>query len=205
MSFDFNKTFLSIQKKKAERGTYISEKNRMKKLKEEYTKNFDDLGEARNLLQKAAQETQKLLEHDISTIVTLALDAIPFDNPYKFTAKFETRRNTTECDLLFVAENGETLHPLESCGYGAADIASFALRIAYWSMQEDARNCIIADEPFSNLDKLKHPYASQLLRELSERLELQFILSTHEPSIIECADRIFNVSKKGGVTHVVTK
>ena len=124
----------------------------------------------------------------------MVLEAV-FDDPYTLKVEFIQRRNKTECDLLFV-RNGKEIDPLESSGYGAVDIAAFALRVASWSMKiPRSRNTIILDEPMRFLSEDRQPFASQMLKELSERLGIQFIIVTHEDILTEYADKIFSVSK----------
>ena len=72
-----------------------------------------------------------------------------------------TRRDSTECDM-FITEDGHEYDPLGSCGLGAADVTSFALRIAMWTLNKTA-NTIIFDEPFRNLDEDRMPQAALLL------------------------------------------
>lgn len=156
--------------------------------------------EAREILRAVGLETQKQLQYHISDITSLALEAV-FDDPYELVAEFVQRRNKTECDLYF-SRRGSRVDPLDASGGGAVDVASFALRIAAWSMQTPKRrNVIILDEPLKFLDTQtdRLEKASQMLKELSTRLGLQFIIVTHEDTLTEYADRVFRVrqSRKG--------
>jgi len=155
---------------------------------------LEDLEEARVILQKSAQITQKQLSFHIENIVSHALAAV-FDDPYEFKVNFVTRRNYAECDLMFVNENGTEMKPLDSCGYGAADIASLALRVAYWNLSDGVRNTLILDEPTRNLSLDKQPLASLMIKELSEKLSIQFLIVTHNKALTEQADTIFEVTK----------
>jgi DNA repair exonuclease SbcCD ATPase subunit len=161
---------------------------------------LENLQVSRSLIQKAAQLTQEKLSIHISDLVSLALRSV-FDDPYEFQATFENRRNSMECDLVFV-KDGNEYKPLDSCGYGAADVASFALRIAYWSLGE-TRPVLIWDEPFRQLDKNKQSMAAEMVRKLSKELGLQIIIITHSEELAECANKLFNVSISGGISEVV--
>jgi len=160
---------------------------------------------AREIIRKVGLKTQQQLQYHISDITSLALEAV-FDDPYTLKVEFIQRRNKTECDLLFV-RNGKEIDPLESSGYGAVDIAAFALRVASWSMKiPRSRNTIILDEPMRFLSEDRQPFASQMLKELSERLGIQFIIVTHEDILTEYADKIFAVTKDvKGISQIVVK
>lgn len=162
---------------------------------------LDDLEEVRVLFQNAAQITQTKLAEKIEQIVSNALAAV-FPDPYKFKIDFVKKRNSTECNLLF-EKNGKTFSPLNSCGYGAADIASLALRVAYWKLDGEARNTIILDEPMRNLSLDKQPLASSMIKELSRMPGgLQFIIVTHNVALMESADKCFQVEQENGVSFL---
>lgn len=157
---------------------------------------------AREIVRKVGLETQQQLQYHISDITSLALDAV-FDNPYELKVEFVQRRNKTECDLIFVRD-GMEIDPIEASGVGAIDVASFALRIASWSMmQPRTRNTIILDEPFKFLSTNFQEGASNMIKELSEKLNLQFIIVTHEEELLSSADKIFKVSIKKGRSKII--
>lgn len=163
-----------------------------------------DLEETRAIFQKASQVTQAQLSESISSIVSSALAAV-FEEPYRFVVEFVQRRNTTECDLWF-EKNGKRKKPLDSCGYGAADIASLALRVSYWKFDGESRNVLVLDEPTRNLDVFKQPLASMMIKNLSRmKGGLQFIIVTHQKALAESADRQFGVVKENEVSHVFLK
>ncbi len=168
---------------------------------DKYLLHLENLEEARAIFQKASQVTQTRLSEQIEKIVSSALAAV-FEDPYKFKVGFVLRRNTTECDLQF-EKNGKRKSPLASCGYGAADIASLALRVAYWKLDGESRNVLVLDEPLRNLDKERQVLASMMIKNLSRmKGGLQFIIVTHNTALAKSADRQFSVIKEDAVSHV---
>jgi ABC-type transporter Mla maintaining outer membrane lipid asymmetry ATPase subunit MlaF len=144
---------------------------------------------------------QEQLQFHIADITSLALEAV-FDNPYELKVEFVQRRNKTECDLYFVRGDNK-VDPMEAAGVGAVDVASFALRIASWSMMNPkTRNTIILDEPFRFLSANYQEKASTMLKEISDKLKIQFIIVTHEETLTAAADKIFEVSIRNGKTKV---
>ena len=156
---------------------------------------------AREIIREVGLKTQQQLSFHISDITSLALEAV-FLNPYKLVVDFVQRRNKTECDLYF-DRDGNRVDPLLASGGGAVDVASFALRIASWSMQRPkSRNVIILDEPLRFLSANHQEQASQMIKEISEKLGIQFIIITHEPILASYADKVFETKIKKGVTEV---
>jgi len=156
---------------------------------------------AREIIRDVGLRTQQELQYHISDITSLALDAV-FDDPYELVAEFVLRRNKTECDLYF--QRGEyKIDPLTASGVGAVDVASFALRIASWSMQTPrSRNVIVLDEPFKFLSQDKQEQASMMLKEISKKLGIQFIIVTHEEILAAQADKTFQVKMKNKKSKV---
>lgn len=157
--------------------------------------------EAREVIREVGLSTQSQLSFHISDLASLALSAV-FPNPYELKVDFVQRRNKTECDLLFVRDE-KILDPIDSSGVGAIDIASFALRIASWSMATPrSRNVIILDEPMKFLSVDYQHKASAMLKEISDKLGIQFIIITHEETLTESADKTFHVSMRKKVSKV---
>jgi DNA repair exonuclease SbcCD ATPase subunit len=166
--------------------------------------------QAAAILREAGLKTQQLLSFHISEITTLALEAV-FDNPYSLEVNFIERRNKSECDISFVRD-GFIFKPMEDSGGGPIDIASFALRIASWSMQEPiSDNVMILDEPFKHLKgEQANLRVLDMIHELSEKLGLQIIMVSDErvsrEDIEDKADRVFVVKLKQKVSTVtITK
>lgn len=178
---------LQLEKELSEVSVTIKEKRRSLQRHEE----------AREVIRVVGQKTQEQLQFHISDIVSLALDSV-FVEPYKLKVEFIQRRNKTECDLFF-ERDGLSADPISAAGGGAVDVASFALRIASWSMSSPrTRNTIILDEPLRYLSADNQERASAMIKELSKRLNLQFIIVTHEPILSTYADRIFETKIKKG-------
>jgi DNA repair exonuclease SbcCD ATPase subunit len=158
--------------------------------------------QAREVLREVGLKTQQTLQVHISDIATLAFEAI-FDDPYELSVEFVQRRNKTECDLLF-SRDGNKVDPLEASGGGAVDVAAFALRIASWTMQRPrSSNVMILDEPMRFLSVDLQERASQMIKELSDKLGIQFIIISHEHTLAAAADKVFEVSKRKGVSKIV--
>lgn len=164
-------------------------------------KEVKHLEKAHEIVKLVGGETQQQLQYHISDITSLALESV-FDTPYKLLLDFIERRGKVECDLLF-ERNGNVIKPKFASGYGQVDVASIALRIACWSMKEPrTRPVIIIDEPFRNLSKKYHEPASMMLKEVSTKLGVQFIITTHTPALANHADRVFKTTIKNGVSRI---
>lgn len=168
-------------------------------------KSIDISATAQEILQIVAKDTQNMFVSNISDVVSSALEAVFGENSYKFSVEFVQRRGKTEVDMYFIRD-GEKIDPLSSSGGGAVDVASFALRVAVWSILVNSNrkisNTIILDEPFRFLSRELQPLAGNMLKMLSDKLGIQFIIVTHNQDIIENGDKVFEVSNDGSHSFV---
>lgn len=156
---------------------------------------------AREIIKIVGITTQQNLQYHISDITSLALESI-FPEPYKLVLEFVERRNKSECDILF-ERNGSYLKPINASGGGTVDVAAFALRIAFWMMARPrTQNVIILDEPMRFLSDEYIEPASMMIKEVSKKLGIQFIIITHEPVLSTYADKVFKVNISNGISKV---
>ena len=169
----------------------------------QYTKKLQHFEKAQAFLQKVAQDTQEQLKIHVEDIVQLALDAI-FPDKYQFEIQFNIAYGKTTAELVFVSrQSGHIVDPMIASGGGVVDVCSFALRLACWTLSRGVDKVIILDEPFRFLSRNLQERAGTLLKELSLKLGIQIILTTHLDALIDAADKIINVRlDKHGVSQI---
>jgi ABC-type cobalamin/Fe3+-siderophores transport system ATPase subunit len=193
------KMYLSEQE--GRRKLFIEEKEKLEKEKNELSGKMDNLLKARSIVQIVAEQTQKKLEYHISNLVSMALASV-FPEPYVFQLRFVQKRNKTEAELIFSKNGNETDDILNTGGGGVADIASIALRISLWSIKK-TRPTLILDEATKFLHSPEYQEkASQMLKEVSEKLGLQIIMVSDQKNILEYADKVIPVINKNGTSII---
>ena len=191
----------TLEQQKGKKSQIETNINTTKSQIESLEQDLIDHEEAREVMRQVALETQAKLQYHIGDVTSMAMEAV-FDDPYMVQVEFVQRRNKTECDIHFVKE-GEQMDPMSSSGGGPVNVASFALRVASWSMDETrTRNTIILDEPFKNVSVDLQERASLVVKEISQKLGVQFIIITHQPTLAAHADKVFETNIKRGVTTV---
>ena len=144
----------------------------------------------------AATATQENVKGHLTSIVSLALETV-LPNPPEFRAEIVTRRNQTEVDLIF-EKNGNQMTVMESSGGGLLDLVSFALRISLW-MLKDTRRIFVLDEPFRNVSHIYQDKIGELLSLLSKKLDIQFLIVSHQKNVVQFADKKFHCSLLWGL------
>lgn len=151
--------------------------------------------QAQVFLQKVAQDTQSQLKFQIEDIVNLALETC-FPNEYTFQLQFNIARGKTDAELVFLSKRtGRAVDPMNASGGGVVDLTAFALRIASFVLEQGIDSVIILDEPFRFISRDLQARAGEILRMLSKKMGLQIVIVTHIDTLIDVADRVFEVRK----------
>jgi len=190
----------TLEQKKGKRKFIKDRLKASKKMAKKLKEDIKHHEEAQEIIQAVAQATQQQLEYHISELSSLALQSI-FEDPYRLRLEFNLRRNKSEADLSFEREDGERIHPLSASGGGVVDVAAYALRVSLWSLVR-TRATIILDEPFRFLSRDLQEKGSQMVKEISEKLNVQFIIVTHQRKMVEAADKVFEIRQEEGISKV---
>ena len=159
---------------------------------ENLEKNLKNIEKAQIVIQEVAKKTQEQVKFHIEDIVGLALESV-FPDQYNFVLEFEIKRNKTEANIYFT-QNGEKMKPMDSMGGGVIDVASFALRVALWSLKLDKKNnTMILDEPMKWLSEDLQERAGEMMKKISEKLKIQFLMVSHVKNLINSSDKVFNL------------
>jgi ABC-type cobalamin/Fe3+-siderophores transport system ATPase subunit len=191
----------TLLRKQGQKDLLIEQKKVIKKALNDEKEYYDLSLKARAIIQIVAESTQKSIEYHISNLVTMALSSV-FPEPYEFQLRFTQRRNKTEADLIFIKQGKETDDILNTGGGGVADIASLALRMSLWSIKK-TRPVFLLDEPTKFLhNPIYQEKCSEMIKEVSRKLNLQVIMISDQQSIIKSADKVINVENIKGVSKV---
>ena len=127
-----------------------------------------------------------------------------FPGEYTFEILFEISRGKTNAELVFLDQKtGRQIDPMDASGGGVVDLTTFALRIACYALEHNTDNVIVLDEPFRFLSRDLQERAGEILKTLSEKMNLQIIMVSHISEIINVADKVFEVKKgSDGVSRI---
>ncbi len=134
--------------------------------------------EAHEITQTVAVQVQLEAHQRISGVVSRCLATV-FEEPYTFQLKWDRARGRTEVRMVFMRGDME-VDPMAAAGGGVVDVAAFALRLACLMLHRPAvRRTVVLDEPFKFVSADRRGYVRQMLEDLAEELNVQFIMVTH--------------------------
>lgn len=147
--------------------------------------NLESCLEAQQLIQGLAASIQAKVHDHIATVVTKCLQTVFPDDQLQFKIKFNQKRGKTEAEMTFVDRDGNEVDPTTESGGGVLDVTAFALRVAALiMMQPRPRRFLFLDEPFRGISEDNRPMIRQLLETLSNELNLQIVLITHDRELV---------------------
>ncbi len=194
-----------LQRKEGERDLLTKQIERTEGALERQQTLQDDLIKARWLFSEAAKMTQMKVKDHMESLVTMAIQAVFYEDDYSFVVEFEIKRNKPECLLMVKEGDMEPFIPKEDQGGGMIDVVSFALRVVMWSMEKPrSRPLFYLDEPGTGIgeDGGLLRLFGQMVSQISRELGLQIIINTHEEVLAEMADRQFMMKRVNGVSTV---
>lgn len=150
--------------------------------------------EARDVITAVAEDCQRQCQNQISYVVTRCLKAVFRDQPIRFRLIFEHKRNQTEVRAVFTDEHGRDYDPLEACGGGMVDVAAFGLRLACLMLRRPKPDrVLVLDEPFKWVSAGYRKNVAQMLRDLATKFDMQIVLITHLPELVEAGDNLVEI------------
>lgn len=157
--------------------------------------------EAREVMSRVGVLAQMEIKQIIEELVSQALQSV-FGDRYSFEVDNQIQRNKPETNFYVIVDGRRRLLKV-GLGGGVVDLVAFSLRVVLWAIQNPrSTSTLVLDEPLRFLDKQKLVQAGVMIKKLSEMLNLQFIIVTHEAQLIDVADRAYLVEQVKGISKV---
>ena len=158
-------------------------------------------GKALALLQEISTSAQTKFLSDIEFLVSDGLSAV-FESPIKFQINSSVKGSQIYLDFTLKNEDGTETDVADARGGGLVALCGIILRIVMLRLLGDqVRQVLVLDEPLAHLSEYYVAGAGELLQKLSDKLDIQIIMITHQPEFIEFADTVYELKKTAdGVT-----
>lgn len=193
MTFNISEVNKLIRKKEFVESTLKKDLQKIVSLK----RDIEDLEVCKDIFSSSLVLTRSEFVKSLKTLITPILRYI-FDGR-KFTFDLEEKNGS----YVSVIKEGDKVYiPKYEVGGGLISILSIAFRIAFLELST-SRRVILVDELFSNLGVFTNR-TMEAVRFLSKKLNIQFIIVTHDYSLLEFADKKFEVvykNKRSKIKH----
>ena len=188
-----------LQQQKGKRNLLEKNKQEIEQDLIRYENKETNIRQAQLIIQLVAKQTQEEIQMHIAPLVSHALATI-YDDPYEFNLEFVEKRGKTEAKPIFIRDEKKYV-PGRETGLGPVDIASLGLRLSLWCLNKNTiSNTIILDEPFKFVDEYALPNTAELIKKLSKKLGIQFLIivcnKKHNDQLISIADKVIEIKKR---------
>ncbi len=127
------------------------------------------------------------------------INAVFADNEYEVLLESNVKRGVAGLDIILV-KDGERVRLKGGSGGSVVQVLAYLLRYFMTTSQRpEWRRMEALDEPFSMLAAEQRPALCQLVREITDRLDFQLLLSSHEEELLDVADVAYEVHSGGRV------
>lgn len=159
------------------------------------------MGKTSAVLHELSTSVQERFLNAIEKLISEGLTAV-FEVPITFRIKSTTRNRQVNLDFELENEDGTTTDLMDARGGGLVSLCGVLLRVVMVRLMADrVRQIMILDEPLGMLSAEYQPAAGELLRKLAHELGIQIIVVSHNPEMLESADKAYElVASPSGVT-----
>lgn len=153
------------------------------------------LGLASEVLKRIGDQKKQKTVEIFERVTTAAIkEAFGFDYNFVIEINSEGKRVSTKFKLI--NPEGNELDIMDSVGGGLIDVISFVLRVLILASARPKRSQVMfLDESFRCVSAEYRPKVATLLKSLSKRLGIQFLIVTHQQELLEAADVAYQLEK----------
>ena len=166
----------------------------------------------KEVIQELANDARGEFKGEVDGLVTLAVRSV-FSEDFNFDLQMTTDGGRLQCkpvvwETIHTEDEGDVqveYIPKDEMGGSVLDPIGVALRVVLQNFQRNpTRVFFLLDEPMKNVGHGELlVQAGLLLQELSHSLNLQFVIITHEPELMQIADRAWHVTRTRGKSEAV--
>lgn len=144
---------------------------------------------------------REVVIQELRTVITPIVKHIFVTEDFSFDVKYQKVGNHHRYTPV-IMDGDRVRIPKYDSGGGLIPILDFALRVAFLEFgSQKFEKVLFLDEPFGWLGNLSYR-TTDIITKLSRKLGIQFIINTHDFSLLEFADKKWRVVKKNKISHV---
>jgi len=157
-----------------------------------------------HVLSKVAELSRRDTINRLEVLISYALQTILDEPSYRFFIQEREQKNGIIYEFMY-EKFGLPPVPLgaDTSGGGVGDIASTFLAIIIpIFLNQKARRFVVLDERFKHLHVSNLSRVAQVIKFLSQKLGIQFLIVTQREELLQAADKAYRFTNKTGSTVV---
>lgn len=170
----------------------------------ETLKNIDIRVKTINFVETVASTERNRVKQKIENLITSCLHLV-YDDSYSIEFDYGVKANKTSVEIYIIrkCKNGmEVKRTIDGHGGGVADTVALPLKLIVLMNDKKFDKILIADEPGKHLDVDRVEKFAQFIKDISEKLNVQVIISSHFKCMSDYANNIHKVTMDDSVSRV---
>jgi DNA repair exonuclease SbcCD ATPase subunit len=196
-----------LRQKRSQFDQKLGEARAIKRRQSELEKEVEALGlevsnydKALAIFHGLSSVVQEHFTQAIEDLISEGLTSV-FETNLRFKITSDVKGGQSVLDFTILNDDGTETDILDARGGGLSALCGVLLRIVILRLMNDRiRQILILDEPLSHLSAAYVPAAGELLRRLSDELDIQIIMVTHQPEFADHGTDVYELSS--GDTNV---
>ena len=190
-----------------ERKRHLETLSRLEKERDETIHGIDVRMNAIDFVEGVAETERKAVKERVEKLVTECLHEV-YGDTYSVEFDYGVKGNRTAVEISVVrrCDDGVLVkREIDGIGGGVADTVSLPLKLIVLLNDGEFDRVLIADEPGKHLDTTRVLKFAKLLHDISHRLGIQIIMSSHHAIMKDYADVVWEVQLDDSVSKVTRK
>lgn len=155
------------------------------------------LEKAQEVLYRLEAEWRGKYEVGLAGLGSRGLNAVFVDDEYEVLLESTTKRGATSLDIV-LSKNGQRVRLKGGSGGSVIQVLAYILRhITTTTHRPTLRSFEVLDEPFSQVAAEQRPALCAMVKDITQRLSFQSLISSHETELLDAADVAYHVRAGG--------
>lgn len=159
-------------------------------------------GKALVVLQRLEETWRGRYEAALAALGSQGLNAVFTDAEYELLLESNIKRGVSSLDIVLV-KDGQRVRLKGGSGGSVVQVLAYLLRhLMTVSQRPELRLLEALDEPFSMVAAEQRPALCTMVKEITQRLGFQLLLTAHEEELLDAADVAYLVRPGGKVEQL---
>ena len=178
--------------------------SKLEKERDETMRNIDLRVKAIEFIEGVASQERVAVKERVEKLITDCLHEV-YDDSYGVEFDYGVKGNKTSVEISMVRRCDNSMvvkRQIDGIGGGVADTMALPLKLIVLLNDGEFDRVLITDEPGKHLDTSRVENFARFLREVSHRLGVQIIMSSHWDVMRDAADTVHRVELEDSVARV---
>ena len=155
------------------------------------------LAKAQEVLYRLEESWRGHYQAGLAGLGSRGLNAVFTDDEYEVLLESTTKRGATSLDIV-LSKNGQRVRLKGGSGGSIIQVLAYILRhITTTTHRPALRSFEALDEPFSQVAEEQRPALCAMVKDITQRLGFQSLISSHETELLDAADVAYRVRSGG--------